>query len=112
MIEDLSRYNVNFEGVGGKATTVTLNRFLNGTVPDDDHPAVFWPYLILLLVLVLSSIACFVYSRSKSEKREAKEDIEAEEVYKTMSGKEDLGAATGTQFESGLNPNEEEDGLN
>lgn len=107
---DFTVYNINIEG-SGAVKTVTVDQMLTGNVPNPNKDVKFWPFVLILGLLVIASISCFAYARIKSSKREHLEQTEGEEVYKTMQTDSDK-IGSGTQFETGLNPNEEEDGLN
>jgi hypothetical protein len=108
---DFTQYNVNIEGPGG-LTTITAYDLLYSEVPVPVTPKL-WVFILILGVLILFALGCFAYGRSKSGKKDQVEENEADEVYKTMeNAKEGDALGSGTQFETGLNPNEEEDGLN
>lgn len=111
---DLSSLDLVFDGA--KTSKVTLEQMLSGSTPGPHPDPVppgktfqWWPFLIVLAVLILAAIVWFVYARSKQEPIEEDEYISMQQKTKISDanyveeGLEDNAGLEGLDDDEGLN---------
>lgn len=101
--------NINFREFdvvieGRYKQAVTVDALLSGDTPGPTPPSPnppgpaygYWPFIVVIGVLILAAIIWFIYARSKGED---------EDQYRSVDPKTDSGVTDG-QFETGLDPKE------
>lgn len=110
---DFSTLDIVFQGT--QSSKVTLDQMLSGTTPGPHPDPVppgktfqWWPFMIILGVLILAAIAWFLYARSKQEPVEDDEYFSMQQKTKITDANE---VEEGLEDEAGLEGLEDE-GLN
>lgn len=114
---DFAVYKLNIHGQN-YSQGVSIDAMMTGNTPTPTPPGpvpprkkklMWWPFVAILVFLALASCCWFFYARTRQLEDEKPMAGEAA-VYESMQP--DSKVDTGSEFESGLNPNEDEDGLN
>jgi flagellar biosynthesis/type III secretory pathway M-ring protein FliF/YscJ len=90
---------------------------MDGNTPRPDPPGpkppipgttIWWPFVLILVLLMLASCGWFFYARTKSAPHTAPVAAkEGDQVYESLQPQSNEGGDDEIEFESGLNPNED-----